>query len=285
MESPLGVSVDPQQLLDIQHTIHFTNSESLRQAIRDFFQDGWDRDSLRDHTILIVGFPAELLVDDDEDNEPLLPRHCKILYLKNLQVLFITMPGLAHGEVSRLFGRLVDRKLEAMNCEYEFRPCGDVKINMGNVIKMPDESWHKVGTEYTTLAVETAVSESDRKGGLDAKIWLESKESHVTQLVAINVSRTEAKIHFGLWKAIPREGNMKALYPRKASEVQSVDFTLAQERPVANGTLSLSFKELLERDPRPGTAEKDLVFSSRELGGVARMVWEDMGFVLPMRMN
>ena len=33
--------------------------------------------------------------------------------------------------------------------------------------------------------------------------------------------------------------------PRKANEVQRVDVTLAQEGPVTNGTISLSFKELL----------------------------------------
>lgn len=105
----------------------------------------------------------------------------------------------------------------------------------------------------------------------------------MTQLVVIKVSRTRAEIRFSVWKAKPQEGGTIAEYRRKATEVQRVDVTLVQERPVANGTISLSFKELLERNPRPGTAEKDLVFSTRELGGVARKVWMDMWFVLPHR--
>jgi hypothetical protein len=289
MESPIGSNVDPQELLDTEETIHFTNSINLRHAIADFSNDAWDRDSLCDHTILIMGIPENVVdyddtpYNNDEDNEPRLPRHGKILYLKDLQALFITMPGTPHERASSMFARLVDRKIEAMNCEDEFCPVGRARMEMGSVKKEPDASWTPDGKTYTTLAVEAGVSESERALALDAKIWLESKESHVTQLVVIKVSRTRAEIRFSVWKAIPREGDTRAEYTRKATEVQRVDVTLAQERPVTNGRISLSFKELLERNPRLGTAEKDLELSARELGGVARKVWEDMGFVLPHR--
>lgn len=286
MESTIGFNVDLQELLDIEDTIYFTNSIDLRHAIRDIFNNARDRDSLCDHTILIMGLPAENLIDyddtsynNDEDNEPLLPRYGKILYLEDLQALFITMPSTPHERASSMFARLVDRKIEAMNCEDEFCPAGRARMEMGGVKKEPDASWTPNGQNYTTLAVEAGVSESERKLALDAKIWLESKESHVTHLVVIKVSRSGTEIRFSVWKAILQEGDTIAKYPRKATEVQRVDVTLPQERPVANGTISLSFKELLERNPRPGTAEKDLVFSARELGGVARKVWEDMGLV------
>jgi hypothetical protein len=280
MESPLE-SDNLQELWDIEGTIHFTGQESLRHAIRDFFSDAWDRDSLSDHTLLIMGFPAELLThDDDEDSEPLLPPHGKILYLKDLQALFITMGGISHGQVSRLFGRLVEQKLKDMNCDYEFRPWGDARMDLGIAAKEPDESWHRVGTNYITLAVETAVTQSAPKSALDAKLWLESEESHVSQVVVIRVSPTRADIKFSVWKLIApvRETRANAL---KAREIQRVEVTLAQGRPMADGTIALSFKELFEREPRPGTAERDLVFSARELGGIARIVWEDRGWIQP----
>ena len=293
MESPIGFNiVDLQELLDVEDTIYFTNSIDLRYAIRDFFDKARDRDSLCDHTLLIMGLPAEYLIDPDtsdnidelDDNyEPVLPRHGKILYLKDLQALFITMRSLPHERVSRMFAMLVDRKLVAMNCQDEFLPAGGTTMETSSVKKEPDESWAPRGKTYTTFAVETGASESERKLALDAKIWLESKELHVTQLVTIKVSRTRPEIRFIVWRAIPKNGNTREENQWKATENQTVDVTLVQERPVANGTISLSFKELLERNPRPGTAEKDLVFSTRELGGLARAVWEDMKLVLPQR--
>jgi hypothetical protein len=56
---------------------------------------------------------------------------------------------------------------------------------------------------------------------------------------------------------------------------------LSDERPTADGTICLSFEEVFERKPQQGTAEKDIIFSTRELGGIARFVWEDMGFIPP----
>lgn len=147
MESPIGFNVDLQELLDIEDTIYFTNPINLRHAIHNFSNNARDRDSLCDHTILIMGLPAENLIDfddtsynNDEDNEPLLPRYGKILYLKDLQALFITIPSTPHERASRIFGRLVDRKIEAMNCEDEFFPAGGARMEIGAVKKEPNES-------------------------------------------------------------------------------------------------------------------------------------------------
>lgn len=46
---------------------------------------------------------------------------------------------------------------------------------------------------------------------------------------------------------------------------------------MVEGTMYLSFEKLFERKPQPGTGEGDLNFSARELGGVARLVWLEMG--------
>ena len=288
MESPIGFNVNLQELLDIEDTIYFTNSIDIRHAIRDFFHNAWHRDSLCDHTILIMGLPAEYLIErddtcdnNDEDNEPLLPRYGKILYLKDLQALSITMPGTLHEGASGLFARLVDRKIDAMNCGDEFLPFVRATMHIGSITKEPDQCWKIRGKSYTTFVIETGVSETERQLALDAKIWLELKESHVTQLLTIKVSRTRPEMRFIVWKAKPKNGITREKNLWEATEDQTVDVIMVQERPVANGTISLSFKELLERNPRPGTAEKDLVFSARELGGVARVVWEEMGLIRP----
>ncbi|KIN07410.1 hypothetical protein OIDMADRAFT_47318 [Oidiodendron maius Zn] len=285
MESLIGSNVDLKGLLDVEETIHFTNLTDLRQAIRDFYIAP-DRDSLCDYTILIMGFPASSFInfddyDDNDDDEPLLPGHGKILYLEDRQALFITMPGYPHERASRLFGRLIDRKLEAMKCADELVTQGGPAVEMNNVRKSPDESWTLSGPRYITFAVEAGASESPRALALNAKIWLEHEESHVAQVVTIKISRVREEIFFSVWTNTTQEKDTRAEHPRRASEVQMVRVTLAQERPVASKTISLSFKKLFEREPRKGTAEKDLILSKRELGEIARRIWLDMGFKIP----
>jgi hypothetical protein len=46
-----------------------------------------------------------------------------------------------------------------------------------------------------------------------------------------------------------------------------------------DGTITISFEEALERKPHRGTGEKDFVFSARELGGIARLIFEDLGSI------
>ena len=68
----------------------------LARAIRDFFDGAMDRDSVCDHTILVMGVPAKSFIVDNDDNtendeEPLIPQKCKLLYLQLVQALFATM--------------------------------------------------------------------------------------------------------------------------------------------------------------------------------------------------
>lgn len=286
MESLTGSNVDLEGLSDVEDTFHFTDSD-LGEAIHDFLEDAMDRDSLCDHTILVIGFPAEsFTIDDDDtddDNEPLIPRKCKILYLENFQTLFVTMASSPHEIASEMFARMMDRKLMAMDRADEGIPTGMAIRKMTNVQKMPDKSWSPRGRKYITLALESGVSESERALARDAKIWLEHTESHVAQVVVIKISRVRPEIFFSVWKAIQQERGTRAEHPQRATEVQKIHVTLAQERPVADGRIRLSFEELFERKPRLGTAEKDIAFSARELGGIARVVWEEMGFIPPPR--
>jgi hypothetical protein len=92
MESLTGSGVI-ERLWDLEATIHFTDPDDFRHAVRVFFKNALDRDSFCDHTILVTGFPVESFItnDDDDDGDPLIPRHRKVLYLKSLSLLIITM--------------------------------------------------------------------------------------------------------------------------------------------------------------------------------------------------
>ena len=271
-----------EELWNVEATIHFTDPDNFRDDIRAFLKDALHRDSLCDHSILVTGFPAESIVanDDDDDEEgPLIPRHTKVLYLKSLSLLIITMASSPHEIASRQFLLLLDRKLTAMNCEEEIIATGAALREMENVKKSPDESWGPISKENITLAVEAGVSESSRTLAIDAKIWLEHSESHVTQVVTIKISRTRAEVHFTLWVKAPQERDTRADHPERSHKAQEVSVVLEEGRPAAEGSLTISFEKLFDRRPRPGTAEREIVLSARELGGIARIVWVKMGFI------
>lgn len=56
-------------------------------------------------------------------------------------------------------------------------------------------------------------------------------------------------------------------------------------RSAAEGSFRISFEKLFDRRPRPGTAEKDIVLSTRDIGGVALVVWLEMGFIQPIAIS
>jgi hypothetical protein len=286
-EPPTGSGVDPEWLSDVEAEFHFTDRDNLARTLRAFFYNALDRDPLCDHTALVTGFPIESFdIDEDDydavDDESAILRHRKALYLTDSKTLILTMPSRPHEEASRRVDILLASKLKNMNCEDELSPTGGWTITVGNVSKEPDASWAPREESYPTLVVESAVSKSSRAVGWDARIWLEHDDSHVTQVVAIKIYRPRPEIVFTVWKKAPEETRaLRAQHPPRAVADQDIHVTLEEGRPMADGNLCLSFEKIFERRPRPGTPEGDLVFSARELGGIARGVWRGMGFAVP----
>lgn len=298
MESLTGPDVDLERLWDVQATIHYTNDRDIRRTLRVFFDNAFDQDSLRDHTIAITGFPTECFaIDDDEfdenDNEysndnlyePPILRHRKALYFEESKYLILTMRGSPHEAAGRRFSLQLGFKLGEMSCLNQLIQTGGSTRTLQGVAKEPDESWRPAasGHRSITFALESGVSESARALRNDAKIWLENPESHVTQVLTVKISRTAPDITFSVWKATPEGRETRAHYPRHICLDHHVRVTLTHGRPTATGTVCLSFEKLFERSPHPGTSEKDLVFSRRELGNIARDVWLEMGLMAQPR--
>jgi hypothetical protein len=271
--------VDLEGLSDVEATIPFTDPDDLTKTLRAFFNNAWDRDSVGDHTVLITGFPIESFIIDDDEPSP-IPRSRKALYLTDSKILVLTIPGRPHEVASRQFCRQLDYKLKDMNCLEDIILTGGATREMVNVKKEPDESWGPLGTGYPTCVLESAVSESSQALSRDAKIWLEHDESHVTQVITVKIYRTRPQIVFTVWKkALEQRGTQPQYLPRVVVD-QEIHVKLEEGRPIPKGKLCLSFEKLFERPPRPGTTEGDFVFSARELGGIARVVWIEMGFTV-----
>lgn len=279
MESLIGSNVDIKELYNVEATIQFTNPTKLKRAITTFCKSATEHDSLGDHTILVTGFPADRLPNNDISNKNSIPCRGKTLFFTDSKSLIFTMVSGPHEKASRLFLVQLDRKLVAMNCEEELIPSGGTQQTMTGVAKEPDESWGPQSKDYITLAVETGVSESNSALAHNAKIWLEHTELQVTQVLTIKISRVKEEVTFCVWKAPQQEREIRSRYPPRAAVDHSVLVTLEDHQPVANGTITISFEEAFERKPRQGTAEKDFVFSARELGGIARLIFQEIGSI------
>lgn len=268
-------------LSDVEATMDFTNPKDFPQTLQALFNDAYDRDPTGDHTILVTGFPNKYFTIDD-DEQRLIPGSRKALYFKDSQILLLTMPGGPHEIAAAKFSDRLSTKLNEIGCSEEIIPSGRTTTSIGTVVKEPDASWgpFRAGTRpsHTTCVVESAMSESSRALSRDARIWLEHDESKVTQVIAVKISWQRPEIIFTVWKRGQQQRDTRANHPLRAVVDQEIRVTLQAERPVAEGMLRLSFQELFERQPRPGTVEGDINFSARELGGIARMVWARMGY-------
>jgi hypothetical protein len=234
-----------------------------------------DRDRLGDKTVLITEVPHESF-NTDTDESLFYPKSCRALFLEDLRTLVLVMPGPPHEQASWQFGIRLGIKLNDMGCFKEATVPGSAKCTLANANKEPDGSWGPRKKGYITFVVESSVSETARKLEHDAGLWLESTEvSHVTQVLTIKIYRTHPEIIFCMWKAVEEDESTRL----QAAIVQEIRVTLANGRPMADGELCLSFADLFERRARQGTAEKDIIFSKRDLGAIARIVWEDLEFV------
>lgn len=264
-----------QDLPEVEATFRFSNSNHLKTRLCTFLDFAIDRDELSDKIILVTDVPPESL-NTDTDESPLYPKSCRALYLEKLRTLVLVMASTPHEEASRQFGARLNMKINDMGCFDEASLTGSAKRSLKNAKKQPDDSWGPASKGYITFTIESGVSETNRKLERDAALWLEStEESRVTQVVTIKIHRSRSEIVFSLWKA---EEQGEITRPRAViSEV--VHVTLINGQPTADGQLCLSFAEFFEREPRRGTAEKNVSFSKRDLEAISRAVWKDMGFM------
>jgi hypothetical protein len=164
--------LDEGLLSDVEATIHFTDPNDLARTLRNFKLTRC-RD-IYDHTVLVTGFPIEIL-NINEDHTEALPRHRKILYLKKSKSLILTMPGLPHEEAAGHFAGKLCSKIAKMNCEEDIRVGGGATVDLDGVTKEPDGMRGPRGAGYMTCALEAGYTESNRALHRDASEWLKNK--------------------------------------------------------------------------------------------------------------
>ena len=254
---------DLKSLYNVEAAFEYTSLNGLVRALRTFQEDS---DVILDHVVLITRFPPKLFNIADGNNS--LPVKGKSLYFQDHQILILTMKGPVHEFLSLKIHDLFRDKLTRMSCWDDLKATGGATRSLGNIGKEPDQSWGPISTRYPTLVLEVGVSESFRALDNDAQRWIKNGPS-VTQVVTVKIYPHKREIIFAIWRG---ESGGQA----KKDEEMHMEMNGGQISVHETRHLRLSFKQIFERRPRPGTNEGDVKFSARELGIIAHQVWEEM---------
>jgi hypothetical protein len=143
-----------------------------------------------------------------------------------------------------------------------------------------DGCWGPVGEDYVTCILEVRASESPPHPVLDARIWLESEGSHVSQAVIMNIAHHQPRMIIQLWEARTRQlRSLRSDRPQQAFKTEEVQVSLIKNVPTASGCLRLSFEKIFERPPHPDTNEGDIIFTTGDLAAIARQVWSRQNLI------
>jgi len=262
-----------KSLYNVEATFEYTGRRRLARALCDFFHSTSVDHSFRldDHKVLITGFPLQLLRDVDV---PLYPVKGRSLYFHDTQILILTMPGLPHEILTDELRHLFKTKVDSMNCQEELIKRGSTTEELDRKDKEADGSWGPAALRRPTCVLEVSASQSTRQLQLDARRWLESEISYVTQVITAKIHLQRHEIILTIWQRTAS---------RQVEKKDEVYIELHDSQPIvgANRCLQICFEQLFRRPPTRGTAERDLVFSARELSGIARRVWIGAGVIPP----
>jgi hypothetical protein len=257
----------------------FTDLECTVPEFVDTFVQGRRDENLGDSFISFQSLPYVTFKQISE-NETSPIAHCRLLYLEDSQTLIVKTTSPEHDSVMGRFGNLVFIKAKEMDLQDDMSTRVTTKADMGTVHKQPDGCWGPLGEKYITLTLEIGKSGSEKRLARDARLWIESVDSHVQQVVTIKIWSDQPRLHFQRWESTNREyQKMRTPRRRIATVTQEAMISLVNGQPRAEGSLCLRFSTIFERDPRPGTPEGDMVFSGEDLFDVARDAWQLMGYL------
>jgi hypothetical protein len=249
----------------------FTSLDDLERLVRDF-----QNKSEYEHVLFTrVPYPEFTKLCSNESS-PI--SHCKLLYIHSTQALrlrIINSPP--HELAARGFDELFYAKYTALGLTLEIDALGEVIAHMGTTSKKADACWGSCDKNYITAALEVGMSESLGKLTGDARLWLETPASHVTQVFLIKIQPKKPEILFQVWALTIRESwKTRTVCPKEGKQIQQARVTLENDSQIeVDGNFQISISKILERP------EGDVVFTRDDLIVIATRVWRKQGFLAP----
>ncbi|KAK9235658.1 hypothetical protein V1525DRAFT_255979 [Lipomyces kononenkoae] len=168
-----------------------------------------------------------------------------------------------------------------MNLEHEVE-LGSTTVQIGNWKKEADECW-ALSTQTTriTTILEIGLSESSRRLALEAREWLETRDSLVQVAITLKIDRDIPKITIKCWELCAGQYSISTrASPASASCTDEISITNQNNITVVSRDLSLPFQKVVGRAVDPNNnLERDFLITRRSLRRVAERVWRRQGFI------
>jgi hypothetical protein len=252
-------------------TLHFTNINDIQAAVNNFV----NKDQNLDTWITVIYLPYNCFEELTSEDTNLC--YLKITYFYKEELALLKMASAPYRTAANHITDAISAKIAEAGVKEDISLRSAVKSDIGNATKVSDAAWgprHKI---YATLVVEIAVSETGPHLAASTHLWLEAKDSHVKQAIAINIDRNKPYIRLELWERRRNGRDGEAPSSHRTDEVVAV---LDEGRRRVTGALAISFKKLLERDPVPENGEPPFfILTKADIEDIAVRIWQDQGFL------
>ncbi|KAN0074148.1 hypothetical protein V8E54_008085 [Elaphomyces granulatus] len=202
------------------------------------------------------------------------------------RTLIIKMVLPEHEIASIEFEHFIYDELKRMNVWKEINSCGIIKVKLGNWIKQADQCWAPPRQKPVKpfMILEVGLSQSRNQLARDAHGWLESPGTSVRLAITMNINRQRPEILITPWKPCPkpchvvtRAASQERINLATPSEV--VTITRPNNITTVSSDITLPFKAVMGREPRPHTAETDFNITKEQLKDLAERIWVELGFL------
>ncbi|KLJ05481.1 hypothetical protein EMPG_11060 [Blastomyces silverae] len=248
----------------------YSGFQHLEEAVSEEYRRFLDEN--RSPFVIFTDFPP----NEIKNHEERFPG--KVDYSPPLQILLLNIPSLPHEEAAEAFGYRLASKAEEMGILDILSLRGGTRTRTPAREKQADRSWAPRelppgrSTQWPTVALEVAFSESRERVKRDMAWWLRESAGDVCMAVSIDIKRQSGNIYVTSWA----QGRMPARqHPRPAPKrIQEIVISRGQDGQPPNLTgddLIIPFHQVMLRHPCSG--ETDFVFTKEDLLKVAQSVW------------
>ncbi|PGH03266.1 hypothetical protein GX51_04136 [Blastomyces parvus] len=267
-------SLVPTDLPPRTHKYKYSGFQHLQGVISEEYRRFIDEN--RSPFVIFTDFPPNEIKAHEEE----FPG--KVDYSPPLQILLLYLHSLPHEEAAEGFGYRLAAKAEDMGILDSLSLRGATCTKTPVREKEADRSWapHKLppgrSTQWPTVALEVAFSESRERVKQDMAWWLHQSAGDVRLAISIDIKRQSGNIYVNSWEQPERTPTRQ--HPRPAPKpVQEIVISRGEDgQPpkVTGNDLIIPFHQMMLRYPRPG--ETDFVFTKEDLLKVAQRVWYAM---------
>jgi hypothetical protein len=253
----------------------FTDIETLQKTL-ETYQRMLQENKQQDQFLLFTNVPPDKFSEVSCDSfRP--SKSCRFCYCwSSYQLLVKIVPGAVHGITSRSFHGFMKGAIDSMGLKKKLHSLGSTTFRIGSLAKEADECWSPaLRPPAPTLVLDVGFSEPARELAIEARGWLEARESPVKLAVTVCINRNWPEIVVRCWKLCHREDG-----PPRGACFQEIKIVHSANTITATGNLVFPFEQVMGRPADPSNPlETDFIISRAELEDMGEEIFTEQGYI------